>query len=465
MSDGARHEVLRRDLRACVDAALGAVEPERLVASFLSGTPGDAAPLESAGRVWIAGIGKAAVAMSHGVAAALGSRLAGGVLVVPRGQATAPVGLEVFEGGHPIPSREGVAGAGAIRRLASELSRQSQQSRLGEDSAADLLLVLISGGGSALMTLPPDGVSLADVQATTGALLKAGADIGELNTVRKHLDLLKGGQLARAASPARVLALVLSDVVGDPLDLIASGPVSPDPSTFAMAVDVLKRFGLLSEVPIAVREHLESGLEGSIPDTPGPGDDCLRNSVAHIVGNNQMAAEAACGEAERLGYRVELTSTAVTGEAAEVGANLARTALGVADSDPSARVCIVSAGETTVTVTGTGKGGRNQEVALGAAIQLAGAPEDGAPSPILIASVGTDGIDGPTDAAGAIATETTLRRAQALGLDARRALANNDSYPFFKTLDDLIITGPTGTNVMDLQFVLVGGASEPAEPT
>ena len=463
MGDGLRdlgYEALRRDLRACFAAAIRAVEPERLVADFLAELadlaekPENTELANSPRRVWIAGIGKAVAAMANGAVGELGERVAGGVLVVPAGQReSAPTGLEVFEGGHPIPNREGVTGAGAIRRVAKEAS----------EAAGDLLLVLISGGGSALMTLPPNGVLLEDVQATTGALLEAGADIGELNTVRKHLDLLKGGQLARAAAPARLLALVLSDVVGDPLDVIASGPVSPDPSTFAMAVEVLKRYCVWSEVPGTVCRYLERGVAGSIPETPETGDQCFRNCSAHIVGNNAVAAEAACAEAKRLGYAVELSSTSVTGEARAVGAELARTALGIANGEHNLTVpaCLVSAGETTVTVTGAGKGGRNQEVALGAAVVLEKGLEGGLGRgrSILIASIGTDGIDGPTDAAGAMATANTLARARALGLDARAALADNDSYPFFEALDDLIITGPTGTNVMDLHFIMVGRGS------
>ncbi|MCP4200579.1 MAG: DUF4147 domain-containing protein [bacterium] len=441
MTDGSRHDDLEADARACFEAAIRAVEPESLVASFLTGNAGS---VESAGQVWIAGIGKAASAMARGATGFFGDKVAGGVLVVPGGRGSeAPTGLNIFEGGHPTPNEEGVAGAEAIRRLASEAG------------AEDLLLALISGGGSALMTLPPDGVSLADVQATTAALLEAGADIGELNTVRKHLDLLKGGQLARSAAPTRVLALVLSDVVGDPLDVIASGPVSPDPSTFGMAIDVLKKFDLWSEVPRAVRRRFESGLAGTIPDTPDAGDDCFRNSSARIVGNNLMAAEAACAEAVRLGYATELSSISVTGEAREVGAALARTAVRIANGEHplAALACVVSAGETTVTVKGKGKGGRNQELALGAALVLGAG---GARNPMLVASVGTDGIDGPTDAAGAVATADTLARAESRGIDARAALADNDSYPFFAALDGLIVTGATGTNVMDVQLVMVG---------
>jgi hydroxypyruvate reductase len=451
VSGESRYGALRRDLLACFGAAIEAVEPEGLVADFLGKQSAFATD-----RVRIAGFGKAAVAMARGARGVLGERFAGGVLIVPRGQAAqAGDGFEVFEGGHPIPNQEGVEGARAIERLAKGAS------------SIDLVLVLISGGGSALMTLPPEGVPLVDIQATTRALLEAGADIGELNAVRKHLDRLKGGQLARAAAPARVLALVLSDVVGDPLDVIASGPVSPDPSTFDQAMEILKSRGVWSQASVAVRRHLEMGAEGAIAETPKAGDECFRQCATHIVGNNKIAAEAACAEAKRRGYAVELASTTVTGEARRVGAALARTALEIASGKHALAppACVISAGETTVTVTGSGKGGRNQEVALGAAIELDAARQRALragdnQSAILVASLGTDGIDGPTDAAGAIATGETLERARTRGLDALATLADNDSYPFFETLEDLVTTGPTGTNVMDLHVVLVdAGAS------
>lgn len=463
MSHEPARDALRRDLGVCLDAAIGAVEPERLVTSFLRAAETSVFS-DSVERVWIAGVGKAAAAMARGAVAVLGERVVGGALVVPADlRDQAPDNLEVFCGGHPIPNQEGVAGADAIRRLAGEAAAMAKGTPASSEDARDLLLVLISGGGSALMTLPAEGLALEDVQATTSALLRAGAEIGELNAVRKHLDRLKGGQLARAAAPARLLALVLSDVVGDPLDVIASGPVSPDPSTFASAIEILKRREVWSGVPESVRMHLESGLAGETPETPGEGDSCFRNCLVHIVGNNRMAAEAACAVAEQLGYEVKLASTSITGEARDVGRELAHTALGIA-GDAARRdrsACVVSAGETTVTVTGAGTGGRNQEVALGAAIALDAASLDegdghSSARQIMVASVGTDGIDGPTDAAGAIATADTLARARARGLDAHAALADNDSYRFFDALDDLIITGATGTNVMDLHIVLVG---------
>jgi hydroxypyruvate reductase len=427
---------LREDALASVGAAIAAVEPERLVSRFLESM---AESLPGSGPVRAAAIGKAAAAMARGAAAALAGRLAGGVAVAPAGDhGELPPGLRRIAGGHPVPDDGSVAGGRAVLELAEEL---------GGD---DLLLCLVSGGGSALVTLPVEGVSLADLQATTDALLRAGATIGELNAVRKHLERLKGGRLARAAAPARTLALVLSAVVGDPLDVIASGPASPDPTTFSDAVEVLRRRGVWEGAPPAVRARLEAGLAGEAEESPKPGDPCFKRVRVEIVGNNRLAAEAALAEAARRGYAGRLLTTELTGEARVVGRELAEQALTArAAATPGAAACLVAAGETTVTVTGPGRGGRNQELALGAAAVLAGSEG------ILLASAGTDGIDGPTDAAGAVVDGSTLERGAALGLDVERALVDNDAYPFFEALGDLIVTGPTGTNVMDLQVVLV----------
>jgi glycerate 2-kinase len=442
---------LRGDALACFAAAIAAVEPERLVRRQLEEHP---TLLDVPGEIHLAGIGKAAAAMARGARAALGERVAGGVLVVPAGQeAGAPGGFALFGGGHPVPTEEGVRGARAVLSLAEGLG------------AGDLLLCLISGGGSALATLPPEGVALADLRETTRLLLAAGATIGELNCVRKHLDRLKGGRLARAAAPARVIALVLSDVVGDPLDVIASGPVSPDSTTFDDAVRVLERRGLWPAAPAAVRAHLERGRRGEEAESPGPGDPAFAGVSAFVVGGNRLAAEAAMVEAGRRGYATLLLSTLVTGEAREVGRVLAALGAEVLSSGrPLAPpACLVAGGETTVTVTGPGRGGRNQEVALGAAValdELFGGDREAA-GRILVASLGTDGVDGPTDAAGAIATGDSLARAGERQLDAHRSLAENDAYPLFEALGDLIVTGPTGTNVMDLMLVLVAENAPP----
>jgi hydroxypyruvate reductase len=375
--------------------------------------------------------------MTAALYAAFGQRLSGGLVVTKYGHIdpsldTGPV--EVFEAGHPLPDEAGVRGT---RRLAELLASATER---------DLVLAVISGGGSALLTLPAPELGLSDLQETTDLLLRSGATIGELNAVRKHLSLIKGGGLARLAGGATVLSLVLSDVVGDPLDTIASGPTVPDPSCFADAWAVLARYGLQQAVPERVRAHLEAGVNGRLPDTPKADAALFQRVQTVIVGSNRLAAEAAVEAATRQGLNALLLSTFVEGEAREVarvGAALAKEL--VAHDRPVPRpACLVWGGETTVTVRGEGKGGRNQELALAAAMSLAGLPQ------VMLLALGTDGTDGPTDAAGAVATGETLARAGALGLNAASHLVENDAYPFFDALGDLIRTGPTGTNVNDL---------------
>jgi hydroxypyruvate reductase len=322
--------------------------------------------------------------------------------------------------------------------------------RLEALGSEDTLLFLISGGGSALLTWPAGRLSLEDLQRTTEVLLAAGASIDELNVVRKHLDLVKGGRLARFGSPGRTLLLALSDVIGDRLDVIASGPLTADPSTYGEALTVVERRGVWRDLPGRVREHLIRGRDGEIEETPKPGDPRLEAVESRIVGGNRAAVEAAAAEAERRGYETLVLTTQLGGESRFAGGMLAAVAREVVGSGApvTAPACILAAGETTVTVRGQGSGGRNQELALGAVEGLAGLPA-------LLGSVGTDGIDGPTDAAGALAFGDTLERARDRGLDVARALERNDSHGFFEALGDLVVTGSTGTNVMDLQILLV----------
>jgi hydroxypyruvate reductase/glycerate 2-kinase len=313
-----------------------------------------------------------------------------------------------------------------------------------------LIVTLISGGGSALLVAPQDGISLADKQRTTSLLLNAGADIGELNTVRKHLSRVKGGRLAEAAFPATVVSLILSDVIGDRLDVIASGPTAADPTTFGEALGILERYRLSEEVPPPAMELLRRGNRGDSPETPKAGSPFLDRVENIIVGSNRQALEAAARAALELGFTVEILSAELSGEAREVGRQLAHQALTAARSkNGNAGLCLLSGGETTVTVRGQGKGGRNMELALAFAIEIEGQPG------ITLLSAGTDGTDGPTDAAGAIVDGKTVARAREKGLDPREYLDNNDSYTFFKTCGGLFITGATGTNVMDLQIVLI----------
>lgn len=426
---------LREDAETILRAAIEAVDPERLTAEALRR---HADAIKASRNVYLVGCGKAAGAMARGAVSVLGERLTAGVIVVPFGtEHEAPDSIDVFGAGHPLPDQAGVAGSCALRALAREAE------------ADDLVICLLSGGGSALMTLPPEELTLEDVQSVTELMLAAGATIDELNAVRKRIDQLKGGRLAQEAAPARVLALSLSDVVGDAPDVVASGPVSPDMSTFADAVEAMKRRGVWGEIPLALRGYMDRGLSDDHDDTPPPGDPCFTQVAYEFVGTAATAAEAACREAEHLGYQAQVLTTALDGEAAEAGRFLAATALALGEG-AGGPVCAVAAGETVVTVHGIGTGGRNQELALAAAIELDGVDR------ALVASMGTDGVDGPTAAAGAVVTGTTVRRARELGLHPEQALARNDSHPFFEGLGDLIVSGPTGTNVGDVQVVLIG---------
>lgn len=425
---------LRRDALACLEAGLAAADAEALTVDALVR---EGNPWPAAREILLAGFGKAALGMARGAVRVCKERIATGLILVPHGFTGAPPrGVRVVAGAHPLPDPAGVSGARELRALVERAS----QRRLP-------LLCLVSGGGSSLLTLPPEDLALEEIREVTARLLEAGAGIAEVNCVRKHLDRLKGGQLARLAAPAPVLGLILSDVIGDPLDAIASGPLSPDPTDFARAIDVLRRHALWGCAPQAVRDHLEAGRMGRIADTPKGGDPDLRHVRTILIGNGRTAAEGARHEAERRGYRARVVSPELEGEARAAGGELGRGARALRN-EPGTALAMISTGETTVTVRGPGRGGRNQELALAAALAIEGCPG------ILIASLGTDGIDGPTDAAGAVATGTSVPRARALGLDPRALLAANDSYRFFAALGDHIKTGPTGTNVMDLQVTL-----------
>jgi glycerate 2-kinase len=345
--------------------------------------------------------------------------------------------FSILESGHPIPDQRGVAGA---QRMAELLARAGER---------DLVLALISGGGSALLTLPAPGITLADMQALTAALLACGANINEINTLRKHLDQIKGGGLARLAHPATLATLVLSDVVGNPLDVIASGPTVADPSTYADAYAILERYRIVEKTPPAILEHVRRGMANAAEESLKPGDARLERVQNLIVGSNRQAADAALAAARTEGFNTLLLTTYLQGEAREVGRILAAIARELAVSGhPLARpACVVAGGETTVTLRGDGKGGRNQELALAAIADLDGLRD------VALVALATDGGDGPTDAAGAVVTGTTAERARALALDSLDHLARNNAYPFFAALGDLLLPGPTQTNVNDLAFM------------
>lgn len=431
-----------------VRAALKAVDPALTVKNYFEAYPKLLAQINAtSGRIVVVGAGKAGAPMALATSEIFGDKISAGQVVVKYGHGYEPaenrsVGqippIEISEAGHPIPDEAGLQAARRIARLLEDV---------GQD---DTVICLISGGGSALLTLPADDLKLSDLQATTQSLLAAGATINEINAIRKHLSAVKGGRLAELAAPANVYTLIFSDVVGDPLDVIASGPTVPDPSTFADAWGLVEKFQLQDSLPEAVRRRLQAGLMGKIPDTPTSGNSVFERVHNAIIGSNRMAAQAAVKKAKTAGMEAQMLTTFIEGEAREVGKVLAGLAKGLArDESPLKRpACLILGGETTVTIKGDGKGGRNQEMALSAAIALQ-EWED-----VLVVCLGTDGNDGPTDAAGAFADGYTLARAETMGLSALDFLSRNDAYNFFAPLDDLILTGPTQTNVNDLALVM-----------
>lgn len=434
-------------VRRILAAALEAVEPGHAVARHLRRVgdeleaDGKRYDLSRCRRIWVVGAGKAAAPMAAQIAALLGERLSGGVVIVKEGHTGEEEhllpALTVLEAGHPLPDERGLR---ATERLLA-LIRDSTED--------DLVLCLLSGGGSALLTAPLAGVTLRDIQALTAQLLACGANIEEINILRRHLDRVKGGGLARVAWPAQVLTVVLSDVVGNPLEAIASGPTAPDPSTFEQAWDILVRYDLLSHLPPAILAHLERGRRGEVAETPKPGDPLFERVHHVIVGDNYQAAQAALTQAKAEGLNSALLTTYLQGEACQAGRFLAAVVRQMAASgEPLPRpACLVAGGETTVTLHDAGYGGRNQEVALAAALDLDGVER------VLLVTLATDGGDGPTDAAGAVVDGQTCARAAALGLNPLEALRRHDSYPFFAALGDLLRTGPTRTNVNDLAFL------------
>lgn len=437
---------LRKDAMAIFRAALEAADPVEAVGRHLRLEGGALVAgrrryrLDAFRNLYVLGAGKASATMAVAVERLLRQRIRGGLINTKYGHLARLRRIELNECGHPVPDENGVRGAERIAELAR---------RAGAD---DLIICLISGGASALMPLPAAPVTLEEKQAATRLLLACGANIHELNCLRKHLSAVKGGQLARLAAPATLVALMLSDVIGDDLDVIGSGPTAPDRSTFGAACGVLEKYDLLERVPASVRERLEAGARGEIPETPKPGDAIFERTQNLIVGSNRLAVDAAARTARRLGYKTLVLSTMIEGETREVARMHAAIAKEILHSGRPLRppACVISGGETTVTLRGEGLGGRNQEFVLAAALDLAGL------APLVVLSGGTDGTDGPTDAAGAIADGATLTRAAGLGLEARRYLDRNDSYRFFQPLGDLLVTGPTGTNVMDVRVMLVG---------
>lgn len=436
---------LRADAIAIFAAALRAVEPGEAVRRHLVRqrdllkAGGESDDLSRCRRIALVGAGKAAAVMSAAVEEILGDRLDEGLVVTKYGHVAPLKRVRLHEAGHPVPDEAGLKGARAILEIAT---------RAGPE---DLILCVLSGGASALLPAPAAGIRLQEKQEMTRRLLECGATIDEMNAVRKHISVIKGGQLARAAYPAAFVSLILSDVIGDRLDVIASGPTAADPSTFQDAHGVLRKYELTARVPASMQTRIERGTRGEVPETPKPGDPIFDRVRNVIIGNNRRALEAAREEAERRGYHATILSHSIQGEARAAAAAQAAIAREIVrHGRPVPRpACVIAGGETTVTVRGQGLGGRNQEFALAAALDIQGLEG------VLILSGATDGTDGRTDAAGAVCDGETVPRARRLGLPPEAFLADNDSYRFFEALGDLLTTGPTNTNVMDLQLVLV----------
>jgi len=397
--------------------------------------------LSKIGDIVVVGGGKASGAMVEALEGVLGDRITGGVVNVPTSREfkyrTRRVRLN--EAGHPIPTDGSMRGAEEMIALVSDLGPN------------DLVMCLISGGGSSLISLPTEDITLDEVKETTQLLLKSGATIQEVNTVRKHISRIKGGLLAKAAYPATVISLIISDVVGDRLDTIASGPTVPDQTTYSDALSILEKYKLTEKVATKIFEHIKKGVDGEIPETPKHNDECFRNAFCKIIASNADALEAAAKVGKSYGLGIHILTTEMQGEARRVGeymSHLAEDVRKIGSPIPTPAL-LLSGGETTVTVKGKGIGGRNQELVLSTALGINGAENT------AIVSFSTDGIDGPTDAAGAIADGFTLQRANEIGLTPSHHLDNNDSYHFFEELNDLLFTGPTGTNVADVTALVV----------
>jgi glycerate-2-kinase len=440
-------------------AALAAVDPYTAVRNAMRleqntlHAAGASYALAAFERIVVVGAGKSVPRMALAVEQLLGNRIADGLLITKYGHALAPGRIRQLEAAHPVPDAAGMQATRQLLQLVQDADERT------------LVICLLSGGASALLVAPAAGVTLEDKQQVTSLLLRAGASINELNAVRKHLSAVKGGQLAQAAYPARLLTLILSDVIGDRFDVIASGPTAADDSSYADALAVLSKYGVHEQVPPRVLQHLQHGLQGLVPETVKNDAACLASTHNAIIGGIQQALSAAADQARALGYTTEIIGSELQGEAREAARMLAQRAHAALDVlAPGERLCLVSGGETTVTVHGAGRGGRNQELALAFALEMDGR------AGVSLLSAGTDGSDGPTDAAGAVVNGDTVAQARRLGINPERLLDDNDSYTFFSRLDALagsashLITGPTGTNVMDVQLLLLHGG-EPQRET
>lgn len=439
------------ELLSIFKAGIDAVNPYRLILQSLK-IDGNILNIGSVSydlsrfnNILVIGAGKATAAMAQAVENILGDRISDALIIVKYGHTCPLKKIRQIEAGHPLPDEAGVRGTEEIMRLIRGADEKS------------LVICLLSGGGSALLVSPADGITFEEKIEITKLLLSSGARIDEINTIRKHLSKVKGGRLAEIAHPATFITLILSDVIGDRLDVIASGPTVPDSTTFQDAMEIIKKYNLIDRLPEDVMRLLEQGLRGEIKDTPKNGEVFFKKSQTVIIGSLKHALTFAKEKAVSIGFDAEIITSELQGEARDAARYLSKKEIKVQQSLKSGDKprCLISGGETTVTVKGNGEGGRNQELALAFALEIEGMKG------ITMLSAGTDGTDGPTDAAGAIVDGETVREAKKFGLDPERYLNTNDSYNFFKKLDSLsgekhhLITGPTGTNVMDMQIIIV----------
>lgn len=428
-----------------LEEALKAADPKRIIKSMVKLensafiVQDKSFNLKKFKNIYVIGGGKAGGFMAEALEEILGKRITNGALNIPYNSGEyKTTRIKLQRASHPVPDETGVKATKNMMEVAAKAKKD------------DMVICLISGGGSSLMPLPREGVSLQDKREVTELLLKSGATINEINTVRKHISAVKGGWLAKQAYPATVINLILSDVIGDPLDFIASGPTVPDSTTFQDAIQILKKYGLWDKIPVSIRQVLLNGEKGLIPETPKARDEVFKKVYSFVLGNNRLASKTAQNMLKNFGLNTLLLTSRLEGEARHVGTILSSIAHEIATSgNPIPKPAgIIAGGETTVTVVGNGIGGRNQEIALSAALKICGMKG------VVVASLSTDGIDGPTDAAGAIADGQTLNRAQKIGLRPTELLNNNDSYTFFSKLNDLIFTGLTGTNVNDISMLV-----------
>lgn len=439
------NQELKKAADQIIKAALNAVDPYQLVreqvirqGETLVISEKEQIELSEFDRVFLCGAGKGAAPITRAMEELLSDRLDGGDIIVKYDHLAELQKINLHEAAHPVPDENGLR---STEILLTNLNNLTER---------DCVFVLLTGGGSALLESLPDEIKLDDLQKLSSVLLQCSATIHEINCIRKHISLIKGGQLAKKIYPARCVTLALSDVIGDDLSVIASGPTSPDPTTFDDALAILEKYNVTDKIPTVILNHLKRGSEGKIPDTPKREDQVFKKVTNIVIGNNRLALNKAKETAESLGFKTIILTSMLEGEAREIARVVASiiSEVQVTGTPIKKPACILLGGEPTVKIQGTGKGGRNQELAL--AVALSNINE-----PYVCVSVGSDGTDGPTDAAGAIVDHTTLSRAESAGLNAQEYLKNNDSYNFFAPLGDLIITGPTGTNVMDVIFALV----------